>query len=96
MLLLFLAQAAAAPGVHLPPFDTNRYCSKVADAVGGSYEIEETCRNQEADAFASLQSRRIPARILHYCTQVSEAIGGSYVIMQTCVEQESEAADRLH
>jgi len=95
MLLLFLAQAAAAPEVRVPVFDTKSYCRKVADAVGGSYEIEETCRNEEADALASLQSRKIPARILRYCTQVTDAIGGSYVIMQTCVEQENEAKARL-
>jgi len=28
-------------------FDIKSYCRQVSDAVGGSYQIEETCRQQE-------------------------------------------------
>jgi hypothetical protein len=28
-------------------YDINSYCCKVSDAVGGSYQIEKVCREQE-------------------------------------------------
>ena len=93
MLLLFLHIAAQAASI--PSFDTKAYCRKIADTIGGSYQIEETCRNEEYDALEKLNSRVIPDRILKYCTRIGETIGGSYQIMETCVEEETEAANRL-
>jgi hypothetical protein len=95
MFLLFLAQAISTPVAGMPAFDTKAYCRKISDTVGGSYQIEETCRDQEARAISKLNSIEIPGRILRYCTKIGETIGGSYQIMETCVEQELASAARL-
>lgn len=76
-------------------FDTNRYCRQVADVVGGSYQIEQTCHEQELDAKRKLERMIIPERIKKYCTEVAQTIGGSYQIMKTCVEQELSAKRKL-
>lgn len=76
-------------------FDINGYCRQVADAVGGSYQIEETCRQQERQAQANLSRRQIPPRVENYCREVGQAVGGSYQIMDTCVQQELAAKARL-
>jgi len=76
-------------------FDIKSYCRQVSDAVGGSYQIEETCRQQERDAQASLSRKQIPSRVEDYCRRVGEAIGGSYQIMNVCVDQELAAKGRL-
>ena len=64
MLLLFLAQAIATPPAAIPAFDTKAYCRKIGETVGGSYQIEEACRNEEAEALEKLNSNRTPIRIL--------------------------------
>ena len=76
-------------------FDINGYCRQVADAVGGSYQIEETCRQQERQAQANLSRKQIPSRVENHCRNVGQAVGGSYQIMDTCVEQELAARARL-
>lgn len=76
-------------------FDINGYCRQVANAVGGSYQIEETCRQQERQAQANLARNKIPLRIESYCRDVGQAVGGSYQIMLTCVQQELAAKARL-
>lgn len=81
--------------VNLNAFDTNSYCRQVADSVGGSYVIEETCREQEYEARSNINSMSVPSRIENYCREVAQAIGGSYVIMKTCIQQELEAKGRL-
>lgn len=85
----------AASSAGLPSFDTEAYCRKIGDTAGGSYEIEETCRNEESRALSQLNSESIPARTLEYCSRIGDTAGGSYVIMQTCVEQEEESASHL-
>jgi len=76
-------------------FDINGYCRQVADAVGGSYQIEESCRQQERQAQSSLSRKQIPPRVESYCREVGQAVGGSYQIMDTCVQQELAAKARL-
>lgn len=76
-------------------FDIAGYCRQVSDAVGGSYQIEEACRQQEREAQASLSRKQIPSRIEKYCKEVGQAVGGSYQIMNACVEQELAAKARL-
>jgi predicted secreted protein len=53
-------------------FDIEAYCARVADAVGGSYQIEETCRQQEADAREAMRSTE--QRIATYCEKVADAV----------------------
>jgi len=89
------AEDGPAAILSLPSFDTAGYCSNISDTAGGSYEIEETCRNEEADALGKLQAQTIPARIMRYCSDIGDTAGGSYQIMATCVEQEEDAASRL-
>lgn len=76
-------------------FDINSYCRTVADAVGGSYQIEESCRNMEDDARRNLAQMSIPPRVEKYCYEVASAVGGSYQIMESCVNMELEAKGRM-
>jgi hypothetical protein len=81
--------------VALAEFDTARYCARIAQHVGGSYQIEEHCRGAEADAKARIEARDIPARVQRYCTRIGETVGGSYQIMNTCVDSELAAKAKL-
>lgn len=76
-------------------FDIYGYCRQVSDAVGGSYQIEEACRQQEREAQTSLSRKQIPSRVEKYCREVGQTVGGSYQIMNACVEQELAAKARL-
>jgi len=76
-------------------FDTEKYCREASQAIGGSYQIEESCRKQERGAQSVLQHRQIPKRIERYCREVGRAIGGSYQTMNACVDQELAAKARL-
>ena len=76
-------------------YDIKAYCRQVADAVGGSYQIEKTCREQEYQAQDRISRMQIPARIENYCRNVGQAVGGSYQIMETCIQQENEARRSL-
>ena len=75
-------------------FDINRYCAQVAEAVGGSYQIENQCRKQESESRAKLSKLVLPTRIENYCSQVASAVGGSYQIKLTCAQQELAARAR--
>ena len=85
-LLLALPSTAVA-------FDTAAYCRQVGAFVGGSYQIELTCRQQENAA--RLNRMSVPNRIESYCREVGSFAGGSYQIMVTCIEQELEARRQL-
>ncbi|MGH6896033.1 MAG: hypothetical protein ACREJ5_05745 [Geminicoccaceae bacterium] len=87
---LILAAPAMAQDVT---FDIEAYCARVADAVGGSYQIEETCRQQEVDAREAMGSTE--QRIATYCARVADAVGGSYQIYNACVDQEEAARGRI-
>ncbi len=76
-------------------FDTNSYCSQVADSIGGSYVIEKACREQEHKAKSNIGSMHVPSRIEKYCREVAQSIGGSYVIMEACIQQEIKAKNSL-
>jgi len=82
--------AAAAP---LPRYDPPGYCMQVADVVGGSSQILNTCIGQEQESYDWLKARwsGIPERMQAYCDDVARAVGGTYQILETCLEQEAEA-----
>lgn len=80
---------------QIPRFDTVAYCARVADAGGGSYQIEETCRQLEEDAQKTLIWAEVPLKIMAYCSGVAKAGGGSYAILATCADQEIAAKQRL-
>ena len=94
-LTAFIVLALIATPAPVRAFDISAYCQQVADAVGGSYQIELACRQEEEAARSRLSSMLIPERIRSYCTQVAQAVGGSYLIMETCVQQELEALRQL-
>lgn len=77
-------------------FDIDSYCRQVSDAVGGSYQIEKICRQQEYEAQSIINSISVPSRIKNYCTEVGEAVGGSYQIMEACIQQELQAKNSLY
>jgi len=76
-------------------FDTDAYCKSISKAIGGSYQIEATCREQEKAAREALSSQTVAPEVLSYCHSVGDAIGGSYQIMKTCVDQELAAKAKL-
>lgn len=76
-------------------FDINKYCKEVSDISGGSYQIEESCRDMERQSQTNLSRMDIPPRIKKYCTEVAIAAGGSYQIMEGCVQMEMEAKGKI-
>jgi hypothetical protein len=92
---LIIGSAGSCLAGGLPTFDTQNYCRGVADAVGGSYEIELGCRNDEENAISELQQMDIPKRIARYCTGVGNAVGGSYEVFEGCINDELRARDQL-
>jgi hypothetical protein len=93
-ILIALPLILAAPAMAQDlTFDIDAYCARVADAGGGSYQIEEMCRQQEADAREAMRSTE--QRIATYCARVADAGGGSYQIYNMCVDQEEAAGARI-
>lgn len=76
-------------------YDITAYCQQVSQAVGGSYQIEETCRQQENTAKQNIAAMAVPEQIQKYCQDVGQAIGGSYQIKEVCIQQEMSAKSRL-
>lgn len=83
------------PKTALPSFNTNGYCDRVSDAVGGSYAIKEQCLKDEHSAMTRLEMQTVTSKTMNYCTNVSSAVGGSYQILETCIEQEDLAKSRI-
>ena len=81
----------------VPSFNTNAYCKEVAEVGGGSYMIEQGCREMEADAKATVGRMNVPSKTMSYCTEVARAAGrnGSYSILQGCIEMETDAKKSL-
>lgn len=80
---------------NIPGFDSKAYCNTVAQSVGGSYQIEKACRDQEASAWDHLRNRGLPSDIAKYCGEVARTVGGSYQIMDACADQEIAAKSAL-
>lgn len=79
----------------MPNFDTVAFCETVARNAGGSYQIEQICREQEERAKTSLKQSHYDEEIIRYCTRIGAVIGGSYQIMETCADQERTAKQNL-
>lgn len=92
-LAIVLISVALPSTVHA--FNTSAYCREVGAVVGGSYQIELVCRQQEDAARSRLNRMSVPGRIESYCREVGAVVGGSYQIMVTCIEQELEARRQL-
>lgn len=86
---------AVALADSVPRYDVGAYCGKVAEAVGGSAQIENTCITQEQNAYNGLKARwlEIDTKAKSYCDRVASAVGGTYQIMSTCIDQETSAAN---
>ena len=91
-----LVVLSALMTVSANAYDIESYCKSVSDAIGGSYQIEKTCRNQEYQAKKKIDSMSVPQRIENYCNEVGQAIGGSYQIKLTCIKQELKAKNSLY
>lgn len=90
-----MAALAVGPAVQAAEFDTNAHCKQVANFAGGSYAIEESCRQQEASARRSVEGRKTEPRIMKHCTEVGKFAGGSYAIVDSCIDQEEQARGRM-
>lgn len=89
--LIFLAPMA----VWGQGFDIEKHCKEVASFAGGSYQIEQGCRNNERKAQAQIDSESIPPEIKAHCQEVAEFAGGSYQIMMGCIKNEIKAKANL-
>lgn len=76
-------------------YDMKKYCADVGETAGGSYEIEQTCREQEKKSQNNLSYLSVPKRVATYCQNVGQYAGGSYQIMETCIENELKAKKQL-
>lgn len=78
-------------------FDIEKHCKHIGSLpTGGSYTLEQTCRNQEREALRKLQGQSIPPEIEKHCAHLgSLSTGGSYSLMLTCVQQEITAKNNL-
>jgi hypothetical protein len=76
-------------------FDIVAYCKTICAAVGGSYQIESGCREQEQGAKVAFLGRQVPPTVETYCRKIALTIGGSYQIMNGCIDQELEAKSKL-
>lgn len=90
--LIFLAPMA----VWGQEFDIEKHCRDVSQFAGGSYQIEQGCRNNERKAKEQLGVEPIPPEIKKHCAEVAEFAGGSYQIMAGCVKNEIKAKANLH
>ena len=75
-------------------YDIKAYCKNVANVSGGSYAIEESCRQMEADARLRVEARRagVPKRVMAYCDRVAViGGGGSYAMLDSCIDMELQA-----
>lgn len=77
-------------------FDIEKHCREVSKAVGGSYRIEQSCRDRAREAKRQIEAMDISPEIERHCARVAEAVGGSYAIMKSCIEREVEAKANLH
>lgn len=76
-------------------FDIKAHCREVSEFAGGSYQIEESCRQMENESKKNIAKMSVPARIMKHCTEVAEYAGGSYQILESCIKMEQEAKSRL-
>lgn len=87
--------AAQSPVVaqEIPRYDPEKYCRDVANAIGGSAVIYNSCVGMEQSAYDALKARwtGLPVRPREYCDEVAKAIGGTYQILSSCIDQELQA-----
>lgn len=76
-------------------FDSRKYCKEVSNVVGGSYQIEEGCMQNERTSERNLRDMSLPSEIIKYCKEVSNVVGGSYQIMFGCATNELNAKRSL-
>ena len=60
-----------------------------------SYSLKMTCRDTEAGAKATLESKDIGLTIMKYCDDVARMGGGSYSSFDGCITMEDEAQDAM-
>jgi hypothetical protein len=89
------AESKAHGGAGTFSYDINSHCREIGRVAGGSYQIEEACRNQEHQAQSKLSRKNIPSQIANHCREIGRVAGGSYSIAEACVEQETSAKSRL-
>lgn len=75
--------------------DINGYCKKVSDVSGGSYTIEQGCRDMENNAKEKLSRMSVSQRVFDYCKSVADVSGKSYSIMVGCIEMELDAKRKI-
>ena len=80
-----------------PGYDIDAYCATIAEAAGGSYQLESSCRKQETDAldrFGRLEG--VEPRILSYCRNTADIAARSYWFLVTCIGSEEKAKAEMH
>ncbi len=87
---------AEAISLSIPTFDTESYCTNVANAAGGSYQVKEYCLNEENKSKRLLSSKSTPEQVMNYCSNVARAAGGTYATLVFCINEEMAAKQRLN
>jgi len=95
--IVLLCVVAGIPALGIAAdFNIENHCREVSQFVGGSYQIEQNCRNNERKAKEQLSAEPIPPEIEKHCAEVAEFVGGSYQLMMSCVKNETKAKANLH
>lgn len=72
-------------------YDIEKYCHRLSSSAGGSYMIENSCREQERESRNNLIAMQIPEKTYTYCRRLGNVSGGSYMLMESCCKMEIEA-----
>jgi hypothetical protein len=79
---------------EIPRFDVEGHCEEVAQTVGGSHQIYNSCIQLEQRSYNSLKAKwsGVSSQIRSHCQEVAQTVGGSYQIMESCLQMEQDAA----
>ena len=81
--------------LSIPTFDTEKYCTNIANAAGGSYQTKEYCFKEENKSKRLLSSKTTPSNIMTYCADIARAAGGTYATLEFCINEEMASKQRL-
>lgn len=87
---IIICLALVALPVHGAQYrDAAAYC---AHLFPNSYTMLESCINQESEAAARVNRRRVDQRIWNYCQRL---FPNSWTMIESCLDQEEAAKRRL-
>jgi hypothetical protein len=91
----FTTATSAPVTSKIPTFNVERYCRRLGDVAGGSYQVESECLKNEHAALKRLRQISLESRIAQHCAEIGRIAGESYAVLETCVHEENRARDHL-